>query len=50
MTHRDRAGDPPGQGAGRRGAAGDAGHRKPCAPSKSIGPSESLGKRKSNSG
>ncbi len=28
MTHRDRAGDPPGQGAGRREAAGDAGHRQ----------------------
>ena len=28
MTHRDRAGDPSGQGAGRRGAAGDAGHRQ----------------------
>ncbi len=28
MTHRDRAGDPPGQGAGRRKAAGDAGHRE----------------------
>ncbi len=28
MTHRDRVGDPSGQGAGRRGAAGDAGHRQ----------------------
>ena len=28
MTHRDRAGDPPGQRAGRREAAGDAGHRQ----------------------
>ncbi len=28
MTHRDRAGDPSGQGAGRREAAGDAGHRQ----------------------
>ncbi len=27
MTHRDRAGDASGQGAGRREAAGDAGHR-----------------------
>ncbi len=41
MTHRDRAGDRlgpwAGQGAGRRGAAGPAGHRQgfptpPCAP------------------
>jgi len=28
MTHRDRAGDGTGQGAGRREAAGDAGHRQ----------------------
>ncbi len=28
MTHRDRAGDPSGQGAGRREAAGDAGQRQ----------------------
>ncbi len=28
MTHRDRAGDPPGQRAGRREAAGDAGPRQ----------------------
>ncbi len=28
MTHRDRAGDPPGQRAGRREAVGDAGHRQ----------------------
>ncbi len=28
MTHRDRAGEPSGQGAGKRGAAGDAGHRQ----------------------
>ncbi len=28
MTHRDRAGDASGQGAGRREAAGDAGHRR----------------------
>ncbi len=28
MTHRDRAGDPSGRGAGRREAAGDAGHRQ----------------------
>ncbi len=28
MTHRDRAGDPAGQRAGRREAAGDAGHRQ----------------------
>ncbi len=28
MTHRERAGDPPGQWAGRREAAGDAGHRQ----------------------
>ncbi len=28
MTHRDRAGDPSGQRAGRREAAGDAGHRR----------------------
>ncbi len=28
MTHRDRAGDPSGQGAGRREAAGPAGHRQ----------------------
>ncbi len=28
MTHRDGAGDAPGQGAGRRGAAGPAGHRQ----------------------
>ncbi len=28
MTHRDRAGDPSGQGAGRRGAAGDVGQRQ----------------------
>ncbi len=28
MTHRDRAGDPPGQRAGRREAAGPAGHRQ----------------------
>ncbi len=27
MTHRDRAGDPSGQRAGRRQAAGPAGHR-----------------------
>ncbi len=28
MTRRDRAGDPSGQGAGRREAAGPAGHRQ----------------------
>ncbi len=28
MTHRDRAGDPSAKGAGRRGAAGDVGHRQ----------------------
>ena len=28
MTHRDRAGDPSGHRAGRREAAGDAGHRR----------------------
>ena len=28
MIHRDRAGDPSGQRAGRREAAGDAGHRQ----------------------
>ncbi len=28
MTHRDRAGDPSGQRAGRREAAGPAGHRQ----------------------
>ncbi len=28
MTHRDRAGAPPGQRAGRREAAGPAGHRQ----------------------
>ncbi len=28
MTHRDRAGEPSGQWAGRRKAAGDAGHRQ----------------------
>ncbi len=28
MTHRDRAGDPSGQRAGRREAADDAGHRQ----------------------
>ncbi len=28
MTHRDRAGDPSGHGAGRREAAGDVGHRQ----------------------
>ncbi len=28
MTHRDREGDATGQWAGRRGAAGDAGHRQ----------------------
>ncbi len=28
MTHRDRAGDPSGQGAGRREAAGPVGHRQ----------------------
>ncbi len=28
MTHRDRAGNPSGQWAGRREAAGDAGHRQ----------------------
>ncbi len=28
MAHRDRAGDPSGQRAGRREAAGDAGHRQ----------------------
>ena len=28
MTHRDRAGDPPGHRAGSREAAGDAGHRQ----------------------
>ncbi len=28
MTHRDRAGDASGQWAGRREAAGDAGHRR----------------------
>ena len=28
MTHRDRAGDPSGHGAGWREAAGDAGHRQ----------------------
>ncbi len=35
MTHRDRAGDPSGQWAGRREAAGDAGHRRgfPTPPS-----------------
>ncbi len=35
MTHRDRAGDPSGQRAGRREAAGDAGHRQgfPAPPS-----------------
>ncbi len=35
MTHRDRAGDPSGQWAGRREAAGPAGHRQgfPTPPS-----------------
>ncbi len=28
MTHRDRAGDPSGQWAGRRQAAGETGHRQ----------------------
>ena len=40
MTHRD--GFP--RLSARSAWRGDAGHRKPCAPSKSIGPSESLGK------
>ncbi len=39
MTHRDRAGDASGQRAGRREAAGDAGHRQGFPT-----PSESLGK------
>ena len=38
MTHRDGFPRLSARGAGR----GDAGHRKPCAPSKSIGPSASL--------
>ncbi len=49
MTHRDRSGDPSGQGAGRREAAGDAGHRKPRAPSQTHGQPESLGKPPSRS-
>ncbi len=40
MTHRD--GFP--RHSARSAWRGDAGHRKPCAPSKSHGPSESLGK------
>ena len=40
MTHRD--GFP--RLSARSALRGDARHRKPCAPSKSIGPSESLGK------
>ena len=39
MTHRD--GFP--RLSARSAWRGDARHRKPCAPSKSIGPSESLG-------
>ncbi len=40
MTHRD--GFP--RLSARSAWRGDAGHRKPCAPSQSHGPSESLGK------
>ncbi len=40
MTHRD--GFP--RLSARSAWRGDAGHRKPCAPSESYGPSESLGK------
>ncbi len=40
MTHRD---DFP-RFSARSAWLGDAGHRKPCAPSQSHGPSESLGK------
>ncbi len=40
MTHRD--GFP--RFSARSAWRGDAGHRKPCAPSTSTGPSESLGK------
>ncbi len=36
MTHRDRAGDPSGHRAGRREAAGDAGHRQGF-PTPSVG-------------
>ncbi len=46
MTHRD--GFP--RLSARSAWRGDAGHRKPCAPFKSIGPSESLGKPPFRSG
>ncbi len=45
MTHRD--GFP--RLSARRAWCGDAGHRKPCAPSQSLGPAESLGKPPSRS-
>ena len=38
MTHRDRAGDPSGQRAGRREAAGPAGHRRGFATPAPIRP------------
>ncbi len=46
MTHRD--GFP--RFSARSAWRGDAGHRKPCAPSESYGPSESLGKPPFRSG
>ncbi len=46
MTHRD--GFP--RFSARSAWRGDAGHRKPCAPSQSHGPSESLGKPPFRSG
>ncbi len=46
MTHRDGFPRLAARGAWR----GDAGHRKPCAPSQSYGPSESLGKPPCRSG
>ncbi len=42
MTHRDRAGDPTGQRAGRRGAAGPAGHRQGFPTSSAGAPARSL--------
>jgi hypothetical protein len=45
MTHRDGFPHASRLGLSARSAwRGDAGHRKPCAPSQSYGPSESLGK------
>ncbi len=51
MTHRDGFPHASRLGFSARSAwRGDAGHRKPCAPFKSIGPSESLGKPPFRSG